>query len=439
MVCIFVSSENQWENSDKEQCLELAQESIEWIQEQALIYDVNVNIEIECLNPDNDIQVDYFPGFNEYGEQTDAVIQEIVQQLDFENFTEFYHDIKNRDCNQNIHIIFFINQVDRAYMASCDIDDEDKAIEFNIMYNDDEEDKTSTFSIVHETLHAYGAWDLYDVWGTDDAKISEKYVNKHFKDEVMCACVNDVTESTLSEFTAFLVGWHDNPKKWYYKMVKESSAEDLKFIMDNYANFDDDGNLIIHEEKEIAVFSNEERIFRRLKINNSELFILWKEEIAETGEIIVYEETSIQDNYYKFTSQHDTEEVSISVDNGNCYLYNPETNSYDFWCELTLGEGSEEENDFNIEDQECVIRFFNQHREFCKYENEENCTVVWKETIYKTNEDVLYSETSVDDCYFYLSPIKGGNDISIALDGSIVYRFNPEKNDYLRWCKLEQE
>jgi hypothetical protein len=179
---------------------------------------------------------------------------------------------------------------------------------------------------------------LYDVNDTPEGKTAEKYVNKRFGEEVMYSNVDDVSESTFSEYTAFFVGWHTEPKKWYLRMAQPFNKESLQFAMNNYANFDDKGNLIIQEEEQIAHFYNDEREYRRYKINNNDDLIIWREKILESEEEIVYDETGKDESFYYLSPETEGDELTISMDGSICYRVDKEIDDYKEFCKLTNDE-----------------------------------------------------------------------------------------------------
>ncbi len=340
MLCVFVSSDESWDDSDKQKTLKGALRAAKWLEEQAAEYDIEANFIIKCANKEEDIYIENFPPFNSSHNEKVIALQDVVKQFEYKSLTHFYNDIEKHYPEHNIHVLFFINSVGRSYMTSFYINDEDQFVEVNVVFKGSDTQNITDWVIVHETLHAYGAYDLYNdnVATIPEAKKAMDYVKKHFPNEVMCVHSKNLDETELSEFTAFLIGWHEEPEKWYFDMVQPAHRKNLEFAMKNFENFDENGNFIVEEEEINANFYNNAREFNRYIVNENEDLIIWREHIYETEEELEYLETGNDENYYYLTPQ--TEGVKITIPKkggGSCYKLNSETNKYEIWCKVTKG------------------------------------------------------------------------------------------------------
>lgn len=332
VVGVFVSEEeNKWTLKNKEKTWENVHKSMDWILEQSLEYEVDLSFEYLCLNMDSDLTVDRIPSFSEDIEKMNLVLEEVAGELDYENVTDLYQSIKADYEEYNIHLIVFMNKDDRSYMSSIAIDDEVKELEYNIIYT--EEGVITSSTIAHESLHAYTAFDLYNVSGTPEGEAIEKKARRKTKEEIMLSTVENVEETNLSEFTAFLVGWHNDPKDWYKSIVQKGDMEALTFLMKNCDHYDEKGNLIIEKEEEILKFTYDEGEFIRFRINDSDDFIHWKQIVSETEEEIEFWETHIDDDSFYLEAKTGSECINIPKE-GGLSLRAEGALEYEDWLEM---------------------------------------------------------------------------------------------------------
>ncbi|TGN18774.1 hypothetical protein [Leptospira idonii] len=340
-VGIFISEEGSdvWTEEEKKESWANLEKALAWLTKQAEEYGVTVQFETHCPNWEEDIVLEKIPGYEDYDpEETKVVVNEIASQLGYDDITAMYHGIKEEYEGYNIHFMFFANADDRAHMSSVDVADEIRLLEYNMLYRAPGE-PIDSFTFAHESLHAYSAMDLYNVYQTKQGAASEKIAKKRFESEVMLVDTGEgIEKSELSEFTAFLVGWHDDPKSWYAAMVQPHDEEAFAEFLKNHQHFDESGNVIIEEEEEVLRYSFEEGTIVRYTINGSEDLIHWRRFDAEGEEEYGYWESYTDENYYCLTDKNSAEELAIPFEGGMALIkYSPDQ-EYEDWLEVSEEE-----------------------------------------------------------------------------------------------------
>lgn len=333
-VGIFVSEEgNPWSEEDKEATWENLEKAMAWIAERAEEYEIELNMETHCINWEEDVVLAEIPKFGDDQKAKKPVLGDIAQQLEYENITDFYQGIKSEYEGYSMHFIFLNNVDSRCHMSSANIDDPDKLFEYNMVYNG--KGKIGAFILAHETLHAYSAMDIYDVYGTKEGSMCMEYAKKKFPKEVMLEVVNDIEGSVLSEFTAFLIGWHDEPKSWYPKLVQPHDEKEFAKFLKNHKHFDEDGDLIIEDEEEIARYQLETGEIVRYQINGEEGLVHWRF-YGEDEEEIEYWEKYINEHYYYLGDKESATRITVPIKGGKGYIaYKPEED-YQPWENMRI-------------------------------------------------------------------------------------------------------
>ncbi len=337
-VGIFVSEkENPWTEKEKEDIWAQLEEGLAWLTAQGQEYGITIQFETSCPNWENDIALERVPQIDDDASATHEMANKAAEQLDFESITALYQSIKGEYDDYNIHFMFLGKADGRAHMNSIPIADAAQKLEYNMIYFGPETPMDS-FVFAHESLHAYSAMDLYNVYQTKEGGYSEKNAIKRSPDEVMLVAKPNVNESALSEFTAFLVGWHDEPKPWYAALVQPHDEKEFAEFLKNHQHFDEKGELIIEQEDEVTRYDFENGSIVQYTLNGTEELIHWKTfdtDGEETGE---YWETSTDDNFFYLEDKNSAENLAIPIQGGMAMSMAEPGTDYANWYELTLAE-----------------------------------------------------------------------------------------------------
>ena len=332
-VAVFISEGEVWTEDDKTATLENLDMALHWIKEQTTEYDIEVHFETYCVNPEEDIVLDHIPQIDDGGDVKEEAIKQIAEQLEYESITEFYDSIKSEYEGYNIHFLFLNhNSEGRCHMYSVPIDHADRNLEYNMLYRY-EGGIPSTFILAHETLHAYSAMDLYDVYGTKAGARAMRNAEKRFPHEVMLAPFDDLEQSELSEVTAFLVGWHNDPEDWYPTVIQPHDEDGFASFLKSHGHFDENGEIIIENEEELARYKFEGGEIVRYQINEQEDLIHWK--IEDSDDESEYWEDSMDDNFYYLHDKNSPDKISIPINSGTAFSANT-SDEYEAWTEMEL-------------------------------------------------------------------------------------------------------
>lgn len=446
VLSVFVSDddEQKWSEEDKNKTLKILDKAIDWIGEQGAEYEVEFSFESVCLNPRKDIRIDVLPTWScDIKLKADA-FQQIMEQLGYDDATAFYEYIKNEYDGYNIAVLFFMNQEERSYMHPLKVNHPDEFLDINVNYKSPSTHLPYISTVAHELLHAFTAQDLYNVAVTPEGEAAWKRAAARFPKEIMLYCGNDVSENVLSEYTAFLIGWHSEPQKWYLDIAQPGNKKSLEQYMRTHANFDDDGELIIEEETHVAYYFNDDRELNRYMVNSNDYLHIWREYINETEEEIEYTETWESDADFYLTSQTDGTKITVCKKGGWSWQCNTKTGKYDKQLfQMTLGDVStygEEDNDDEEdedEDGEHIEYFYNDDREFNKYLMRNN-RYTWWEYINETEEEWEYKETGTDQNYYFLQSVDDDTKITIPKKGGTCWKYNHKTRKYEPFYKIER-
>ncbi|HMV77142.1 MAG TPA: hypothetical protein PK453_03560 [Leptospiraceae bacterium] len=324
IIALFISRKKKpWKKKGKKNALLSLKQGIDWIKNESEKYKVKLKIDFICLNMEEDISVKKIPKIEAPYEDMEVIMFKVLKKLGYESPEDFYEKMNRKYRDTSFHIIFFANEKGRPYMHYVDMNNEKKMLEFNMIFK--ENGKIDPFTVVHETLHAYSAVDLYNVNETKKGqKISDR-VEKRFPTEVMLCASEDIENPELSELTAFLVGWHSDPKDWYASMIQPDDKEEVEFLLKHHESFDEKGFVIIKKEKELLRYESDDFIISRIEINSNPDLIHWKQISKHSGDTVEYWENSQDSYYYNMTDKKSLLTIAVPKrKKGYCYKEDPD-------------------------------------------------------------------------------------------------------------------
>lgn len=445
VLSVFVSDndEQKWSTEDKNKTMKIVDQAIDWISEQAVPYEVEFSFSSVCLNPQKDIRTDELPSWESDMQVKAKTFQQIIEQLGYEDTTALYEAIKEEYDGYNIAVLFFMNAVGRSYMHSLEITHRDEFLDINVNFKGQRTAIAYISVVAHELLHAFAAQDLYNVALTPEGEAAWKRAAERFPKEIMHHCGEDISEHILSEYTAFLIGWHSEPKKWYLDIAQPDNKKKMELYMRIHNHFDEEGELIIEEEEHVTHYFNEEREFNRYMVNNDDQLYIWREYLYETEEEIEYVETWESDSDFYLNSQADGSRITVCKKGGWSWLRNDKTGKYENKLfQMELGDlatyGNEEVEEEEEEgDGEHVEYYYNDEREFNKYlMNGKRYT--WWEYIYETEEEFEYQETGTDQNYYFLKSVDDDTQITIPKNTGTCWQYNERTKKYEHFYEIEK-
>lgn len=148
------------------------------------------------------------PDFQEGGAATD-IADKTAQSLGFDNGWDMYRHLQEYTGTDQVAMLFFLNKPGRSYTIRDQSRDGQEELEFSVIFASYPGFSTSATSatIAHELLHLFGAEDYYDPYG--DFPQRKILAESQIPDDIMLVTYYNVKDNTLSQATAFTIGWTD--------------------------------------------------------------------------------------------------------------------------------------------------------------------------------------------------------------------------------------
>ncbi|TGN19435.1 hypothetical protein [Leptospira idonii] len=337
-VGVFVSEKgNEWGEEEKSETWAKVEEAMAWIVSQASGYNADVNFECLCLNPDSDT---ILADLSETGASSgsEEAAHQIAEQLEYKDASDMMEQLKEQYPSYQIHIIFLLNNESIAHHEDIHVGGEGQSIDVCLIHK--ENGIVLSATIAHESLHSFGAIDLYQKGDEEGDIKTAEYAYKKFPNDIMIEC-EDLEGSEISELTAFYLGWHGDPKPWYKKAVNPYYLTVLNFLMNNHQYYDEQGELVVSQEEELLRYSFEEGEFIRIKLNDDDNLVLWKQVPSGSEDAYEFWEVGTEGEFYVLEGKTDKYSMmEMPIDAGMSYVIDkfvePETR--DEWFEMTVVE-----------------------------------------------------------------------------------------------------
>ncbi len=241
ILVVFVSPPNNiWTREQKDENLKEIQKGIDWIIQQAQTYDIQPNIKVMPLQ----LEKDFLLNDKKDGLNLQDNLQDLSKALGFVNFSHILSHFRTEYRGHNVAMIFAVNiSNEKGGTAHATSHGE---FEYAALYPDARYNNLlSPFMVAHELLHNYSAPDLYAYNENPAGQKAQENAKKYVRKDIML-CEVEGEEFEISEYTAFTVGWHNNPKDWYMDITPPDYNQSIRFLM-NYSEFFDDSAVLITE------------------------------------------------------------------------------------------------------------------------------------------------------------------------------------------------
>lgn len=148
------------------------------------------------------------PDFQEGGAATD-IPDKTAKSLGFDDGWDMYRHLQEYTGTDQVAMLFFLNKPGRSYTIRDQNNDGQEELEFSVIFESYPGFSTSATSatIAHELLHLFGAEDYYDPYG--DFPQRKILAESQIPDDIMLVTYYNVKDNTLSQATAFTIGWTD--------------------------------------------------------------------------------------------------------------------------------------------------------------------------------------------------------------------------------------
>lgn len=146
--------------------------------------------------------------FQEGGAATD-IPDKTARSLGFADGREMYRHLQDYTGTDQVAMLFFLNKPGRSYTIRDEHRDGQEELEFSVIFESYPGFSTSATAatIAHELLHLFGAEDYYDPYGIFPQR--KALAESQIPNDIMLVTYYNVKDNTLSQATAFTVGWTD--------------------------------------------------------------------------------------------------------------------------------------------------------------------------------------------------------------------------------------
>ena len=231
VLLLFVSEKNSpWKTDEISKTIGKTREAFSWIKQKAKNYGSTPEFELYALgNKTNKIFTDYTPKSPFDGSKSNSFINHALRQAGYANNFDFVKYAEETSNCENFMVIVFCNAQGRSYALPQSSGDYALNKEYGyalrpregcVVYaKNPQEKELSPVTIAHETLHLFGATDLYEKTNknTDYKLLSKAY----FENSIMHRTNKELEILELDTLTAFLTGLTNSYKSWFEYFLKQ--------------------------------------------------------------------------------------------------------------------------------------------------------------------------------------------------------------------------
>jgi hypothetical protein len=218
-LAIFISTpQNSWTHQDKLKIYSKQGEAEAWVIAQARRYGVRLAFQHGTYGLNNqDISVPNIPSYDRNSnDKYKYWVAYLLKLIGYKRPLDLWSWVqKNTNCT-NLHITIYANSKGVSYATPFKegIDENNFFIEGSIVYRYYPSGaELYAATIAHETMHLYGAWDLYNTSAQiHDVSAKSKQL---FPNDVMYRVAYNIGEQQVYGLTAWRIGWNEKKEPWY--------------------------------------------------------------------------------------------------------------------------------------------------------------------------------------------------------------------------------
>jgi len=229
-VVFFVSGqESNWEKKNKKKIIQRDAKAFEKLKIELKNYNIQFKIHFEYFHLEEDFEIDSIVNYkkqpigkNHY-DISNKYKKDNVRKI-WTNYSNsniaFFKEKKYESYKGGFFIVIYHEGLGISSASPEILNGYEKRTlpEYITIFEFDQNwRKTSKYVTTHETLHLFGAWDLYNIpfYGFED------YEYQIIKNNYAKSIMRSAKESTVEDFTAWRIGINPSPNDWYLKMVPE--------------------------------------------------------------------------------------------------------------------------------------------------------------------------------------------------------------------------
>lgn len=240
ILTLFVDTKDDyWEESEIEYYYDKLIDSQNWLIDQSYHYNKDLEFNNDFFFMDNQ-KVIYIPEVKRRGRGSSMILKDVWEELGYNNADDFI-DLNNFDFeNEKMKVLLFVKSKDRSHARNYW---SVNSIDIAIVYCQNSFGMaTSQYTISHEILHLFGAWDLYK--GESQTLETAERAKTLYPNSIMINTWSNQKNLIIDELTAWRIGWTDYDEAYKYfdphtnrKLSKEekrkSKLKSIKFDLKN--------------------------------------------------------------------------------------------------------------------------------------------------------------------------------------------------------------
>jgi hypothetical protein len=216
-LAVFISTpDSPWDPAAKERML-LKQDIAEaWLVEEARQHDVDLAFERGVLGEKSDVVMDTIVQGAGSGDEPVDLVSRVLAKAGYSDPPALHGwAARYKQCD-HVMVLLYANVSGIGYSMSFaeGMSRELYFLEGMMLYRDyPDGNELAPASIAHETLHLFGAWDLYETF--EQTADRARKAAQLFGDDIMHRTSYDIEELEVGELSAWRVGWNDEPETYF--------------------------------------------------------------------------------------------------------------------------------------------------------------------------------------------------------------------------------
>jgi len=226
ILSIFASEgDEKWTIEGKKQFMKKEQEAFNWISKEVKTYNKTFTYKRGVyFKGDVDfklkkrVKISTSDSIKYVRNNIYPMLLEALQMQGYKSTKGLYEYLTSKFGCSNVIINLYIKGQGHSYSQPFNTtSDSTKFLEVTVICEKNKWDvETYTATIAHETLHAYGAWDLYAV--TPAGKEKAEMAKAKFANSIMLKTQTNINQLTIDEVTAWRIGLTEK-KDWYLDFI----------------------------------------------------------------------------------------------------------------------------------------------------------------------------------------------------------------------------
>jgi hypothetical protein len=226
-IIFFISGpESNWTLSDKKSILERDEKAFKKIEKEFKKHGIDFKIHFEHFNLKEDFKIDSTINYKKQVQEDHFKKSNIYKKSNVEKIWAYYSGSEHPFFKEKKYLSYEGGHFLIMYHEGLGISSASPAIlngneaittpeHVTIFAFDPYWRKTNNYNTVHETLHLFGAWDLYKnpIYGYNERDYN--FINDKYPKSIMRLS----KQITIDPITAWRIGINDSPENWFFKII----------------------------------------------------------------------------------------------------------------------------------------------------------------------------------------------------------------------------